>query len=155
MKKLLIVVFVHFFVFKPIESETTEYIENMSNETSNEDFCFNMSGIAPEQLFFMDHLERLEKSEREEFRYKIGCYLSCLFQQYKTMDGAHIQISDMIELFKSDSKFYAEDTQKEIDDIAITIEMCAKQVEIITDACEVGWKFGKCMKLIPNEANDK
>ncbi|XP_035733989.1 uncharacterized protein LOC118446901 [Vespa mandarinia] len=150
MKKLLIVVCVYFFVFKSIESETTEYIENMSNETSNEDFCFNMSGIDPEHLFFLNHIERLEKSEREEFKYKIGCYASCLFQQYKVMDGPHIQISDMIELFKSDLKFYGPYIQKEIDEFPITIEMCAKQVEIITDACEVGWKFVKCMKLISN-----
>ncbi|XP_047346379.1 uncharacterized protein LOC124947787 [Vespa velutina] len=148
MKKLLIVVCVCFFVFKTIESETTEYIENMSNETFNEDFCFNMSGIAPEHLFFINQMERLEKSEMEELRYKIGCYVSCSFQQYKTMDGAHIQISDMIELFKSESKLNGAFTQKEIDEFAITIEMCAKQVEIITDACEVGWKFGKCIKLI-------
>ncbi|KAK2584465.1 hypothetical protein KPH14_006840 [Odynerus spinipes] len=147
MKGFYLILCACFAVFITIESKEAvkKYTETLSNEHADRNVCRNASGITTE---FIENLnkteEELEAPEMEETRHKVGCYISCLMQEKEIMSGSEIQVQKIIDMLKSLMDSNEKASQETVNIITGVVQDCGKQVENMTNACEIGWKFGKC-----------
>lgn len=92
-------------------------------------------------------VDDFKEPEMEAPRYKLGCYAACWMQDKDIVTNDKINKEKVNEIIKMGMSSSEEMPQQKLETTPqyIAIQNCITAANTLTDICEIGWEFGKCM----------